>query len=398
MVRMSHKRLFQKHIRVLHVVPALEAGGVEKDVLQLTAFLTQQPFVRVYLASSTHHKDCATFVPSRQYAHLPLQHKNPLRLLWNGLALKRFVQEHDINLIHTHSRGPAWSCYLASFLTGIPWIATYHALYGHQNALKRFYNKVMLKANATIAISKAVLQHIQTVYRDTTCLERACLKCIPRGINTAFFSPSAPFKPLDIQKTLGLPPTTQVLLVPGRASFIKGQLQVLKALKQLAIHKTHPNLKVILLGAQTDRPYTQKLKAYCQQHHLAKTVLLLPFAQDPRPFYQLADIMAVSTQKPEGFGRVIAEAGAMQLPVLAFNEGGAQEILLNAQTGLLAPPSELAKGLRRLIALSPTQRERMGQKARKRIETHFNEEACHQRTLALYQTVLRTATKSATKT
>ncbi|MGB1230468.1 MAG: glycosyltransferase family 4 protein, partial [Holosporaceae bacterium] len=339
-----------------------------------------------------------TSVPSRQYAHLPLHHKNPLRLLLNGLALKRFVQENDINLIHTHSRGPAWSCYLASLLTGIPWIATYHALYGHQNALKRFYNKVMLKANATIAISKTVLQHIQTVYRRTTCLERAYLKCIPRGINTSFFNPDAAFKPLDVQKTLGLPPKAQVLLVPGRASFIKGQLQVLKALKQLNIQKTHPNLKVILLGAQTDSQYTQKLKAYCQQHQLAKTVLLLPFAQDPRPFYQLADSMAVPTQKPEGFGRVIAEAGAMQLPVLAFNEGGAQEILLNAQTGLLVPPSELVQGLRSLIALSHTQRSRMGQKAQKRIQTHFNEEACHQRTLALYQTVLRTAKKSAAKT
>ena len=60
---------------------------------------------------------------------------------------------------------------------------------------------------------------------------------------------------------------------------------------------------------------------------------------------------------------VILEAMAASLPVVASNVGGTSELIVHNETGFLVEPGnpdELSRYMKRLMELSPEERERMG--------------------------------------
>ncbi len=88
------------------------------------------------------------------------------------------------------------------------------------------------------------------------------------------------------------------------------------------------------------------------------------------------DIVVCPNIKAEGFGKTIIEAGAMEKPVVASNIPPTDELIVNKETGLLVNPNnaeELAKAIEFLIE-NPSERKRIGNKARKRVMTHFSKE------------------------
>jgi glycosyltransferase involved in cell wall biosynthesis len=75
----------------------------------------------------------------------------------------------------------------------------------------------------------------------------------------------------------------------------------------------------------------------------------------------------------EPFGLVFLEAMAMQLPVVALDNGGTPEVVEHGQTGLLSSPGEVDAVAQHLLTLmrSPDLRAQMGARGRRRVEQHF---------------------------
>ena len=76
----------------------------------------------------------------------------------------------------------------------------------------------------------------------------------------------------------------------------------------------------------------------------------------------------------EHFGRVYIEAMACGKPVVAVDSGGAREIILPEQTGILVPPNDIAALAEALVRLAANETlcERMGRLGRRRAETLFD--------------------------
>ena len=65
-----------------------------------------------------------------------------------------------------------------------------------------------------------------------------------------------------------------------------------------------------------------------------------------------SDIFAFSTTEAEGFGKVLIEAIAAKVPIIASDVSACREILFNGKGGILVPPKDIdewAKNLRGLI-------------------------------------------------
>ena len=79
----------------------------------------------------------------------------------------------------------------------------------------------------------------------------------------------------------------------------------------------------------------------------------------------------------EGFGIVFVEAAACGVPQVAGDSGGAADAVADGETGVVVRQpddvSEAVAALRRLLD-DDTERERMGQAARRRAETEFSYE------------------------
>jgi glycosyltransferase involved in cell wall biosynthesis len=98
----------------------------------------------------------------------------------------------------------------------------------------------------------------------------------------------------------------------------------------------------------TDEPFLEEVRAEAER----AGVKMLPFSDDPRPFYAAADVF-VSTSVREPFGRTLVEAMTAGCPVVSSDEGGKTEIIENEVDGLLIPTDDvgaLAGSIERLLA------------------------------------------------
>jgi len=100
--------------------------------------------------------------------------------------------------------------------------------------------------------------------------------------------------------------------------------------------------------------------------------------------YATADIFVLPSLE-EGFGFVLVEAMASGLPVVAANVSAIPEVIGDA--GILVPPRDpraLAAALRRLIN-DRDLRSQLGERGRKRAETHFSWDESLSRIIAVYR-------------
>ena len=223
-------------IRVLHIVPRIESGGVENYLLDLTKHLKDY-HIKSYLASAG-GKLSDAFKKNDVYlieGHFHL--KNPLAQIINAFHLCKIIHQHHIDLVHVHSRAPAWATIVASKVMKVPSLSTFHGVYAHTNLFKRFYNSAMLCVDGVIAISQYVDNHVRQTYPDKT----KNLHLIEEGIDINRFDPAliSIDAIVNIKKQLGISDTTKVLSLIGRFSPIKGHEVAIQAFEKLVSQFDH---------------------------------------------------------------------------------------------------------------------------------------------------------------
>ncbi len=88
-----------------------------------------------------------------------------------------------------------------------------------------------------------------------------------------------------------------------------------------------------------------------------------------------ADLFLLTTEPPESFGIVLIEAMATGLPVVATDYPGVRAVVVEGETGLLAPrgdASAVAARIRTLVAAGPNGRGKLGDAGRKRALAEWN--------------------------
>jgi glycosyltransferase involved in cell wall biosynthesis len=100
---------------------------------------------------------------------------------------------------------------------------------------------------------------------------------------------------------------------------------------------------------------------------------------------QASDIFVLASTG-EAFGLVFTEAMGCGVPPIGSRSGATAEVIDDGETGLLATPlspTSFADAIERLIT-DPELRRAMGERARKRVLTHFNIERAVEETVAVY--------------
>lgn len=146
---------------------------------------------------------------------------------------------------------------------------------------------------------------------------------------------------------------------------------------------------VFFLAGSGDPEYLSELERLAQDTGVADRMKFLGHVENIPGFLKTIDLLVHTTDR-EPFGRVLIEAMAARLPVVAFNSGGAAEIILNGETGVLIPPGNLeamADAVSRLMD-DPLLRRRMGETGRKRVEKHYTLERHCLAVITLYAEVV----------
>lgn len=373
-------------MKILQVLPALEQGGVERGTLEVAAAL-KAAGIESAVASAGGALVERLGALGVKHFQLPLASKNPVRIIRNAFALAHLVREHSFTLLHVRSRAPAWSVRIAARLANVPFIATFHGLYGTKPRLFKIpYNSVMVRGLRTIAVSDCVRQHILANYK----VAQDRVVRIHRGADTNVFrsTPETRERGIALRRALGFDDAMRIITLPGRLTYWKGQKDLLAAVARMS----RRNVGVLFVGSDQGRKeYSDSLKRDASRLPRGFKVVFLERSDDMPAIYELSDIVvSASGAQPEAFGRIIPEAQAMGRLVVGTAHGGACETITDGATGFLVPPRDpaaLARALDRALDLDSATKDRICQNAAQSVRENFSVEKMCEKTIALYREI-----------
>ena len=379
-------------LKVLQVIPKLGYGGAETGCFDIAHYLPENNCKSFIVTSGG---ELLKFVDKKKVKvfRLPVNSKNPLLILINAIILIGIILINNISIVHARSRAPAWSCLLATKLTGRKFVTTFHGTYNFKNNLKKFYNSIMTRSDLIIAGSNFIFSHIKLNY-SKYLKEKKKMLVIFRGINVDYFDPSTKFES-DEKKLLtkwNMEKDKKIILLPGRLTSWKGQEVFIEAVNLVNIELGYEAFYAVILGSDQGRDlYKKKLIRLSEQYRLSKQVKFIDHCKDMALAYKVSDIVVSASTEPEAFGRVAVEAQSMETPIVASNIGGSNETIIDEKTGFLyeaGNAKSLSKKILKLLFLDETLLKSIGTEGRKNIVQKFNVEKMCFSTYSEYKRLL----------
>lgn len=157
---------------------------------------------------------------------------------------------------------------------------------------------------------------------------------IPSAVDTSQFIQD--FSKSSARKLLGIDSDALILGIAGRFDPQKGQLLLLKAIKN---HLNRP-IEVLFLGETTyneGNAYFDELKDFILREGMSTQIYFRPFRKDIEVFYKAIDAFVMAS-KAESIGMVTIESMLSGTPVIGSNSGGTRELLQDGKKGFLFEP------------------------------------------------------------
>lgn len=360
-------------MHIVQLLPELNQGGVERGTVELNRALIQRGHTSTVISNGG--ELAATITHDGGHHHtLDICSKNPLTFFQRARQLRNYLAEIKPDILHARSRVPAWLAWQANKKLRLTFITTVHGF----NSVNP-YSAIMTKGDLVIYGSTAIKEHILQHY----AVDPNKLRYVPRGIDTDFFDPKKADQPwIDAFKTEHQLHQQTVVTTVGRITEWKGQDDFIRAVAQ--VQKTQPAVIGLIVGGvwHGKQEYFASLQQLARE--LKADIRFVGSQPNVREIYALSDIVvSAASTKPETFGRVAAEALAMNTPVVASAHGGSLDIIQDGVNGYLFPPSDttaLAENISTTLSNEAAS-------FRDHIEQHFSLAVNTEKLLAIYRGV-----------
>jgi glycosyltransferase involved in cell wall biosynthesis len=380
------------NFKVLQVIPKLGYGGAETGCYDIAHYLPENNCESFIVTSGG---ELTKFIDKKKVKLilLPVHSKNPILILLNAIILIGIILFYNITIIHARSRAPAWSCLVASKVTGRKFVTTFHGTYNFSGKLKKFYNSVMVRSDLIIAGSNFIFSHIKENYASLIDIQKKFL-VIFRGINVDYFDPSTTIESEEkkLLKKWEILDNKKIILMPGRLTSWKGQELFIEAVNLVNIELGYEAFYAVILGSDQGRDlYRKKLNKLCEQYRIFRQIKFIDHCKDMALAYKISDIVISASIEPEAFGRVSVEAQSMQKLIIASNIGGSNETIIDEKTGLLFEAGDsksLSKKIIRALTMDESTLKTIGIEGRKNIIKKFNVEKMCFSTYSEYKRLL----------
>ena len=313
-----------RKLRVLQLLPSLNAGGVERGTLEISRALVEAGHESI-VVSAVGQLTKELFAHGAEHIELAIGKKS-LSVLFFILPLRNILITRAIDIVHVRSRLPAWLLHLSLIFIPInvrpKIVSTVHGLYSVSK-----YSEIMTKGDRIIAVSKTTEKYIHANYPK--CPKNK-IAVIPRGVSEEEFPYGYKPDPLWEKAFFEEFPNLinkKLLLLPGRITRLKGHHDFIALIDKL-ISQQLP-LHGLIVGAKDHRRlgYFQELKSEISKRNLDEHITFTGNRSDIKNIYAMASIVYSLSNKPESFGRTVLEPLSLGISTIGYNHGGAGEIL-----------------------------------------------------------------------
>ncbi len=346
-------------MKICFVVPVDFIGGAEVFALELMRTAKEKAEIIIIHSENPEFKEKLPLSAQSIEMEFPRLKKVSLKSLWNYFKttkkLKEKIEKINPDIVLTNSIRAHILATKALKKLNYPL-----AFFVHDFTFpKRFFQIAQKRANQIFTCSEAVKQDLLIKGGQEEKIQIAY-----NGVDIGNF----PFKKRENIKKIG---------IMGRIDTWKGQDIFIESAGLLKNY----DFEFFIYGESSlydekTRKFEEYLKVMTKTKHLEDRIHFMGFVPAETALQNL-DLVVHASTEPEPFGRVIIEAMASGIPVIATDAGGASEIIRNRETGLLIEPKDanlLAERIKELKNNSEL-RDNLTTEARKDIEEKFSLEA-----------------------
>jgi glycosyltransferase involved in cell wall biosynthesis len=230
------------------------------------------------------------------------------------------------DVLHVHSRLPAWICRLAvrrlepdqrpAFVT---------SMHGHYSVSR--YSAVMAGGDRVIAVSDHIREYTLHNYPKT---DPHRVVTVHGGISRQAFPyghrPSPDWYGRVFREFPELE-NRRLLCLPGRLSRYKGHPDFIELTARLL--PEFPDLQAVVIGeAKPGSRYRDELEGLAERYGVLDRITFAGARTDMADWLAAAAIVfSLCADPPEAFGRTVPEALHLGVPVIGWDHGGVQEVL-----------------------------------------------------------------------
>jgi glycosyltransferase involved in cell wall biosynthesis len=299
--------------------------------------------------------------------------------------LAAWLERERPDVLHVHSRLPAWICRLAlRHLHQIDRPAFVTSMHGHYSVNR--YSAVMARGDRVVAVSEHIREYALYNYpiADASRVVTIHGGTSPEAFPFGYRPPQQWFSDtfVEFPQLRG----KRLLCLPGRLSRYKGHSVFLELIAALVAE--FPDIHGVIVGeAKPGSRFRGELEGLAERNGILDRITFVGARLDMRDWMAASDIVfSLCSDPPEAFGRTVPEALRLGIPVVAWNHGGVQEVLAEMFPAGAVPPDQPAELLRR------TQSFLRAPPAVLPSSAFLLEDSMNQ-TLRLYQAVTRERTK-----
>ncbi|MFP4601150.1 MAG: glycosyltransferase [Persicimonas sp.] len=355
-------------IRVLHVLPWIEGGGVEHRRVYLARHLDASRFEQRLICLSSK----PWFVD--KFAELGVEVTEvatPRRWSVTDYAaiskIRREIVRWQPDIVHGAVYEGVSMATLAGRLAGVPIII------GEETgdpSIRSWRGNLLLAglmrlASASVGVSRPIGEYLE----DKLRLPSNRVYQIDNGVEP--LEPISTSEKLRLRREWGIPPEAFVVGSVGRMyNTQKRYTDLIEAVRLLKA--TIPEVRLLMVGSGGEASM-KLLKDHVSRCGLEGEVIFTGYRNDLESMYGMMDVFSLLSAD-ESFGLVVADAMFCGLPVVVTRVGGMKFIVVEDETGILVEPfdpKQAADALKRLYKY-PELRQRMGEAGRTRARAKYS--------------------------
>jgi glycosyltransferase involved in cell wall biosynthesis len=278
--------------------------------------------------------------------------------------LVKLIRTRNVALLHTHEFFMNTVGLMASWLTGVPLVATVHGRNHYtENARRRLtYRLLGMFAGRLVTVSEANKRFLV----EQVGIPSKRIKVIANGVPVDASAPAATLSAL--RESLEIDPHHRVVAAVGSLYPVKGHKYLIDAMP--SVLRRFPQTVFAIVGQGGLR---EELEAHAARLGIAGHLRFLGHREDVHELLSICDIFVLPSLS-EGMPLALLEAMAAGLPAVATRVGGITEVLEDQETGLLVPAGDsaaLADKITTLLGDAPLAKQ-LGEAARQVAASRFS--------------------------
>ena len=358
-------------MKILQILPELNVGGVETGTLDLSKYLVRLGHKAVVVSNGGTLVKELEASGAKHYT-LPVHKKSIISIFKLIPVLAEIIKKEEIDIVHARSRVPAWVAYFACRRSRAVFITTCHGYYK-----KHLFSLVMGWAKRVIVLSNVIARHMI----EDFAVPHERIKLVPRSVDLERFKYLDPEGKRKEDFNIG---------IIGRITPLKGHLHFIKAMARIS--RFVPRLKVWIVGdaPASKEAYKEEVQVLVRRLGLWHCTEFLGTQRDIPGILAHLDLVVLATTTHEAFGRVVIEAQAAGVPVVATQVGGLVDIIEDGKNGFLVPPGDsksMADAIMRIFKDAQLAKE-LAQNAYAKVKEKYNVELMVKNTLDVYRDAL----------